>query len=80
MCEWVEDEEKGQRAPGDDVYPVDGETEKESRRERERERKRRAWHCSSLSDGSSSGLRHGLSLISLSSDMKMKEKGREESG
>lgn len=69
VCEWVEDEEKGQRAPGDVVYPMD----------RERERKR-AWHCSSLSDGSSSGLRHGLPLISLSSDKKIREKGREEGG
>lgn len=66
MCEWVEDEEKGQRAPGDVVYPVDRETETES--------ERGAWHCSSLTDGSSSGLRHGPPLISLSLDMKMEEK------
>lgn len=72
VCEWVEDEEKGQRAPGDVVYPTDRETE--SRGERG------AWHCSSLSDGSSLGLRHGLPLISLSLDMKMEEKGREEGG
>ena len=68
MCEWVEDEEKGQRAPGDVVYPTERETE------RERNRERGAWHRSSLSDGSSSGLRHGLPLISLSLDMKMEEK------
>lgn len=74
VCEWVEDEEKGQRAPGDVVYPADRETEKESGRERG------AWHCSSLSDGSSSGLRHGLPLISLSLDMKMEEKSRDEGG
>lgn len=74
VCEWVVDEEKGQRAPGDAVYSTDRETEKESRRERG------AWHCSSLSDGSSSGLRHDLPLISLSLDIKMEEKGGEEGG
>lgn len=61
-----EDEEKSQRAPGDVAYPMDRE------KEREEERERGAWHCSSLSDGSSSGLRHGLPLISLSLDMKLR--------
>lgn len=61
-----EDEEKNQRAPGDVAYPMDRE------KEREEERERGAWHCSSLSDGSSSGLRHGLPLISLSLDMKLR--------
>lgn len=64
------DEERGQRAPGDVVHPTDRETEKESMRGRERE----PWHSSSLTDGSSSGLRHGIPLISLSLDIKMEEK------
>lgn len=52
----------------------------ERQRKRAGERGRGAWHCSSLSDGSSSGLRRGLPLISLSLDMKKKERGGEEGG
>lgn len=43
-------------------------------RKKESRRERGAWHCSSLNDGSSSGLRHGLPLISLSLDMKLRRK------
>lgn len=66
----------GQRAPGDVVYPVDRETETESRRHSERG----AWHRSSLTDDSSSGLRHGLPLISLSLRHENGRKGGEEGG
>lgn len=51
------------------MNPTDREIE-----EKEQERERGAWHCSSVSDGSFSALRHGLPLISLSLDMKMEEK------
>lgn len=43
-------------------------------RKTESRRGRGVWHYSSLSDGSSSGLRHGLPLISLSLDMKLRRK------
>lgn len=46
---------------------MDGEKEK-------RAGERGAWHCSSLNDGRSSGLRHGLPLISPSLDMKLRKK------
>lgn len=67
MCvsEWVEDGEKGQRALG--MLCIQ-QIERQSRGEKG------AWHSSYLSDGSCTGLRHGLSLISLSLDMKMEEK------
>lgn len=66
VCEWAEDGEKGQRALR--MLSIQ-QIESQSRAE-----EREAWHSSSLSDGSCTGLRHGLSLISLSLDMKMEEK------